>query len=216
MLVTIDGPAGAGKSTVARALARALGVPLLDTGAIYRTLALVARERGIAWDDERGLAEVAGDFPIEFGPLPQDPAAPQAVTFAGADVTARIRTPGRGLVEITGQVRALVPESGITRGLLTLFARHTSASLLVQENADPDVRGDLERFFTRLVPDGDPLFRHRDEGDDDMPAHVRSALTAVQLAVPIRMLVTCSRRPWPFRTADARRGGRPGSSLRWG
>ena len=69
-------------------------------------------------------------------------------------------------------------------GLLTLFVRHTSASLIVQENADPDVRGDLERFFARLVPDGDKLFRHRDEGPDDMPAHVRAALTAVQLSIP--------------------------------
>jgi secondary thiamine-phosphate synthase enzyme len=70
-------------------------------------------------------------------------------------------------------------------GLLTLFIRHTSASLLIQENADPDVRGDLDRFFARLVPDGDPLFRHRDEGADDMPAHVRAALTAVQLSVSL-------------------------------
>jgi len=70
-------------------------------------------------------------------------------------------------------------------GLLTLFIRHTSASLLVQENADPDVRGDLERFFARLVPDGDPLFRHREEGPDDMPGHIRTALTQVQLAIPV-------------------------------
>jgi secondary thiamine-phosphate synthase enzyme len=69
--------------------------------------------------------------------------------------------------------------------VLTLFVRHTSASLIVQENADPDVRGDLERFFTRLVPDGDKLFRHRDEGPDDMPAHVRAALTNVQLSIPM-------------------------------
>ena len=99
--------------------------------------------------------------------------------------TLTIQTPGRGLVEITAQARACVAESGIANGLLTLFVRHTSASLLIQENAEPDVRSDLERFFARLVKDGDPLFRHRDEGDDDMPAHVRSALTAVQLAVPI-------------------------------
>jgi secondary thiamine-phosphate synthase enzyme len=99
--------------------------------------------------------------------------------------TLTIPTAGRGLVEITGQARAQVAGSGIANGLLTLFVRHTSASLLIQENADPDVRGDLERFFARLVKDGDPLFRHRDEGDDDMPAHVRSALTAVQLAVPV-------------------------------
>lgn len=99
--------------------------------------------------------------------------------------TLSIATPGRGLVEITGNVRACLAASGIRDGLLTLFVRHTSASLLVQENADADVRADLERFFSRLVPDGDPLFRHRSEGPDDMPAHVRAALTASQLAVPV-------------------------------
>ena len=99
--------------------------------------------------------------------------------------TLSIATPGRGLVEITGEVRACVAASGIRDGLLTLFLRHTSASLLVQENADADVRADLERFFARLVRDGDPLFAHRSEGPDDMPAHVRSALTATQLAVPV-------------------------------
>jgi secondary thiamine-phosphate synthase enzyme len=96
-----------------------------------------------------------------------------------------IQTRGRGLIEITGEVRAAVAQSGVREGLLTLFVRHTSASLLIQENADPDVREDLERFFARLVRDGDPLFRHRAEGADDMPAHVRCALTATQLAVPI-------------------------------
>ncbi|WP_418321271.1 secondary thiamine-phosphate synthase enzyme YjbQ [Piscinibacter sakaiensis] len=96
-----------------------------------------------------------------------------------------IDTRGRGLVEITRKVAAWTDGAGFDSGLLTLFVRHTSASLLVQENADPDVRGDLDRFFARLVPDGDPLFRHRDEGDDDMPAHIRSALTAVQLSIPV-------------------------------
>jgi secondary thiamine-phosphate synthase enzyme len=99
--------------------------------------------------------------------------------------TLRVATRGRGLLEITGQVGACVRASGIAQGLATLFVRHTSASLLIQENADPDVRSDLERFFARLVPDGDPLFEHRAEGPDDMPAHVRSALTATQLAVPV-------------------------------
>jgi secondary thiamine-phosphate synthase enzyme len=99
--------------------------------------------------------------------------------------TLRIRTPGRGLLEITGEVRSRVTQSGITSGLVTLFVRHTSASLLIQENADPDVRDDLERFFARLVKDGDPLFVHRAEGPDDMPAHVRSALTATQLSIPV-------------------------------
>jgi secondary thiamine-phosphate synthase enzyme len=92
---------------------------------------------------------------------------------------------GRGLVEITGQVADVVRGTGIRQGLLTLFVRHTSASLLIQENADPDVQGDLERFFARLAPDGDALFRHRSEGPDDMPAHVRAALTATQLSIPV-------------------------------
>ena len=96
-----------------------------------------------------------------------------------------IATAGRGLVEITPEVNDRVAQSGIREGLATLFLRHTSASLLMQENADPDVRGDLERFFARLVRDGDPLFRHRSEGVDDMPAHVRSALTATQLSIPV-------------------------------
>lgn len=96
-----------------------------------------------------------------------------------------IATPGRGLVEITDRAQEHITASGITRGLANLFLRHTSASLLVQENADPAVREDLERFFARLVPDGDALFRHQDEGPDDMPAHVRTALTAVSLAVPV-------------------------------
>jgi secondary thiamine-phosphate synthase enzyme len=99
--------------------------------------------------------------------------------------TLTVRTPARGLIEITGEVRARLAQSGIDEGLLTLFLRHTSASLLVQENADPDVRADLERFFARLVRDGDPLFQHRSEGADDMPAHVRCALTATQLAIPV-------------------------------
>ena len=96
-----------------------------------------------------------------------------------------VETRGRGLLEVTRPVTAWVDEAGLATGLLTVFVRHTSASLLIQENADPDVRGDLDRFFARLVPDGDPLFRHRDEGADDMPAHVRAALTAVQLSVPL-------------------------------
>lgn len=94
-------------------------------------------------------------------------------------------TRGRGLIEITRPVADWAAGSDIETGLLTLFVRHTSASLVVQENADPDVRGDLERFLARLVPDGDSLFRHRDEGADDMPAHVRAALTAVQLSIPL-------------------------------
>ena len=78
-----------------------------------------------------------------------------------------------------------VAQNGLRNGLVTLHLRHTSASLLIQENADPDVRRDLENFFARLVPDGDPLFSHTAEGDDDMPAHVRTALTAVNLSIPV-------------------------------
>ena len=96
-----------------------------------------------------------------------------------------VSTRGRGLYEFTDDVAAWVARSGIKTGLLTLHLRHTSASLLIQENADPDVRADLERFFARLVPDGDPIFEHTTEGDDDMPAHVRTALTAVNLSIPV-------------------------------
>jgi len=94
-------------------------------------------------------------------------------------------TLGRGLLEITSDILEWVADTDISDGLLTLFLCHTSASLLIQENADPDVRADLDRFFARLVPDGDALFRHRDEGPDDMPAHVRTALTSVQLSIPV-------------------------------
>ncbi|MDB6122688.1 MAG: secondary thiamine-phosphate synthase enzyme [Pedosphaera sp.] len=97
-----------------------------------------------------------------------------------------VATRGRGFYEITQQVSAWVHESGILNGLLTLHLRHTSASLLIQENADPEVRRDFERFFSRLVPDGDPLFQHTEEGEDDMPAHVRTALTTVNLSIPIQ------------------------------
>jgi secondary thiamine-phosphate synthase enzyme len=96
-----------------------------------------------------------------------------------------IHTPGRGLVAFTPGVTDWVATLGAGTGLLTLFCRHTSTSLLAQENADPEVLRDLDRFFCRLVPDGDPLFRHTAEGADDMPAHVRSALTQVHLSLPV-------------------------------
>lgn len=99
--------------------------------------------------------------------------------------TLLVPTCGRGLHEITEKVSLWTTASGIGTGLLTLFIRHTSASLLVQENADPQVQRDLERFLSRLVPDGDPLFEHTMEGTDDMPAHVRSALTQTQLSIPV-------------------------------
>ncbi|MEJ0061290.1 MAG: secondary thiamine-phosphate synthase enzyme YjbQ [Terricaulis sp.] len=96
----------------------------------------------------------------------------------------RVLTRGKGLVEFTQQVRDWLKGEGAQTGLLTLFCRHTSASLLIQENADPDVRADLERFFERIAPeDGDYI--HDAEGPDDMPAHIRAALTQTQLSVPI-------------------------------
>lgn len=96
-----------------------------------------------------------------------------------------VQTSGRGLIEITAEVAALVDRVTVDDGLCTLFVQHTSASLLIQENADPDVCSDLEAFFRRLVPEGDSLWTHTAEGPDDMPAHVRSALTQVSLSVPV-------------------------------
>ena len=97
-----------------------------------------------------------------------------------------IATRGRGLYEFTRDVEKWIVQNKFNDGLLTLHLQHTSASLLIQENADPDVRRDLEAFFKRLVPDGDALFIHTAEGDDDMPAHIRTALTAVNLSIPLR------------------------------
>jgi secondary thiamine-phosphate synthase enzyme len=97
-----------------------------------------------------------------------------------------IRTPGRGTVDITHQLQAAIAASRIADGLCTLFVHHTSASLIITENADPDVRRDLDAFLARLVPDGDPLYLHTAEGPDDMSAHVKSALTATSLSVPVR------------------------------
>ena len=96
-----------------------------------------------------------------------------------------VATRGRRLYEVTEEVAAWVSGQGFQTELVALHVGHTSASLLIQENADPDVREDLERFLTRLVPDGDPLYRHTIEGEDDMPAHVRAALTAVNLSIPV-------------------------------
>ena len=97
----------------------------------------------------------------------------------------KVATKGRGFHEITREVEARVAQADVQTGLCTLHLQHTSASLLIQENADPDVRRDFERFFARLVPDGVPLFVHTAEGDDDMPAHVRTAITTVNLSVPV-------------------------------
>ena len=96
-----------------------------------------------------------------------------------------VETSGQGLQEITPQVAAAVESAGIDEGLCTLFVRHTSASLVIQENADPSARRDLERWLNRLVPEGDPFYQHDAEGPDDMPAHIKAALTASSLSIPI-------------------------------
>ncbi len=96
-----------------------------------------------------------------------------------------IPTPGPGLHEITAEVRAVVRQAARPRSLCTVFVRHTSASLTIQENADPSARRDLERWLARLVPEGDSLYTHTSEGPDDMPSHIRAALTATSLGIPI-------------------------------
>jgi len=102
-----------------------------------------------------------------------------------AHSTLTIATPGRGLVEITAAAAGFVHESGMREGLLTAFCRHTSASLLIQENADPDVRHDLDAYFAKLSPDGQPGWRHNNEGADDMSAHIRTALTQTSVGIPL-------------------------------
>ena len=97
-----------------------------------------------------------------------------------------VSTRGRGSYDITDEIQRLVQASGVRNGLCQVFVHHTSASLMLCENADPTVRADLERFMARLVPDGDPLFQHDDEGPDDMPAHVRTVLTQAGLTIPVR------------------------------
>jgi secondary thiamine-phosphate synthase enzyme len=96
-----------------------------------------------------------------------------------------VATRGKGLYEFTRDVERWVSQQGLHTGLLTIFCRHTSASLVIQENADPDVRTDMEAFFEKVVPEGDRLYVHTVEGPDDMPAHIRSALTTVQLSIPV-------------------------------
>jgi secondary thiamine-phosphate synthase enzyme len=96
-----------------------------------------------------------------------------------------VSTRGRATYEITQEVDRVVKAGGIDRGLCNVFVHHTSASLILCENADPSVRSDLERYFARLVPDGDPVFRHTAEGPDDMPGHVRSILTTNTLSIPV-------------------------------
>jgi secondary thiamine-phosphate synthase enzyme len=93
--------------------------------------------------------------------------------------------PSQGLHEITAEIAAVVAGSGVQEGLCTLFLQHTSASLVIQENADPSARQDLERWLNRLVPESDPLYTHTQEGPDDMPSHIKAALTASSLAIPV-------------------------------
>ena len=97
----------------------------------------------------------------------------------------QVATRGKGLYEITHEIDAWLRGRQVERGLLTVFVQHTSASLAIQENADPDVVHDLNEFFNRLAPDGAPWYRHTAEGPDDMPAHIRAALTLTQLSVPV-------------------------------
>ena len=96
-----------------------------------------------------------------------------------------VRTPGRGLHEITTQVEKIVAESGLRAGLCVVFCRHTSASLVIQENADPTARKDLEKWLERIAPDGDPQYSHDMEGPDDMPSHLRAAVTKTSETIPI-------------------------------
>ncbi|WP_310188743.1 secondary thiamine-phosphate synthase enzyme YjbQ [Mesorhizobium sp. BE184] len=109
--------------------------------------------------------------------------------MAGRQTVLTLATRGAGLYEFTEQAAAFVRQSGEETGLLTVFVRHTSCSLLIQENADPDVRRDLDAFFARLVPSADDpsmdYLVHRDEGPDDMPAHIKAALTAVSISIPV-------------------------------
>jgi secondary thiamine-phosphate synthase enzyme len=96
-----------------------------------------------------------------------------------------VATRGQGLYDVTAQLAAVVREAGIEDGLCTLFVQHTSASLIIQENADPAVQDDLHNWLNRLVAENDPLYTHTDEGPDDMPAHIKSVLTATSLAIPL-------------------------------
>ena len=96
-----------------------------------------------------------------------------------------VSTAGAGLYEVTAVIAVWQRKQAIAEGLLTVFCRHTSASLLIQENADPDVRADLKAFFERIAPEGRGLYRHDAEGPDDMPSHIRSALTQSQLSIPV-------------------------------
>ncbi len=114
-----------------------------------------------------------------------DPPPPPAALLRQAQSALTVRTPGRGFTDITAEIDGFVGGTGIASGLLTVFVRHTSASLLIQENADPDVRDDLDAFFARLAPDDPGLYAHTAEGPDDMPAHIRAAVTNTSLSIPV-------------------------------
>lgn len=111
------------------------------------------------------------------------------LTNATREIT--VSTRGKGLYECTAQAERFVQENGIATGLMTAFIRHTSASLVIQENADPDVVADLNDYFGRLVKESDTWYRHRDEGPDDMTSHIRSALTQTSLSIPIHQSRLC-------------------------
>jgi secondary thiamine-phosphate synthase enzyme len=96
-----------------------------------------------------------------------------------------IQTPGQGLHMVTGEIEAVVREAGVREGLCTVIVQHTSASLTIQENADPSARHDLEQWLNRLVEEDDPLYTHTSEGPDDMPSHIKAALTATTLSIPV-------------------------------
>ena len=115
--------------------------------------------------------------------MSRESAAPRPLQQAAQIIT--FRTPGRGMLDITNEVVAWVQAQSMTTGLLTLFCRHTSASLLIQENASSAVQRDLEEFLSRLAPEDAGLYEHDEEGPDDMPAHLRTALTPVQLSIPL-------------------------------
>ncbi|MEJ2115827.1 MAG: secondary thiamine-phosphate synthase enzyme YjbQ [Gammaproteobacteria bacterium] len=97
-----------------------------------------------------------------------------------------LRSFGRGTYEITKDIEKMIRDSGVQQGLCHLFIQHTSASLIISENADPAVRDDLETFISKICPDGDAMFTHRSEGDDDMPAHIRTMLTQTEITIPVK------------------------------
>jgi secondary thiamine-phosphate synthase enzyme len=124
-------------------------------------------------------------YACAFEPAAKMPHRNQGILMRQSLEHLRIDVRGRGLVEITSKVREFVSRQSIETGLVTLFCRHTSASLLIQENADPSVRRDLERYFETVAPEDGQRYEHDTEGPDDMPAHLRTALTQVQLSIPV-------------------------------